>query len=44
MDVFVIILYAITLIYLSITERFRTYAALAGIQGFLLFVLAFLEL
>jgi len=44
MNVLLVILFAITLIYLSITERFRNYASLIGIQGLLLFILAFLEL
>ena len=44
MNILLLILFAITLIYLSITERFRTYAIIVGIQGILLFVLAFLEL
>ncbi|MCX6244385.1 MAG: hypothetical protein NTU98_06725 [Bacteroidetes bacterium] len=44
MNVLLVILFAITLIYLSITERFRIYATLIGLQGVLLFVLAFLEL
>jgi hydrogenase-4 component E len=44
MNILFLIVFAITLIYLSITERFRTYAIIVGIQGILLFVLAFLEL
>ena len=44
MNVLLVILFAITLIYLSITERFRTYATLIGMQGLLLFALSFLEL
>src|ERR1035437_4858568 len=44
MNILLLILFAISLIYLSITERFRTYAIIVGIQGILLFVLAFLEL
>lgn len=39
-----IILYVITLVYLSITERFRNYAALIGLQGWLLFAIALLRL
>ena len=31
-----IILYVVTLLYLSIVERFRHYAALVGLQGWLL--------
>ena len=44
MNVLLVILFAITLIYLSITERFRTYATLIGFHGLLLFALSFLEL
>ncbi len=44
MNVLLVIMFAITLIYLSITERFRTYATLVGLQGLLLFALSFLEL
>ncbi len=44
MNVLLVIMFAITLIYLSITERFRTYATLIGMQGLLLFALSFLEL
>lgn len=39
-----VILYVITLVYLSITERFRNYASLMGFQGALLFVIALLRL
>jgi hydrogenase-4 component E len=44
MNVLVIIVFAITLIYLSMTERFPIYAGLIGFQGVLLFALSFLEL
>lgn len=44
MTVFVIIIFAITLIYFSITERFRIYVNLIAAQGILLFALSFLEL
>jgi hydrogenase-4 component E len=44
MNVLLIIVFAITLIYLSMTERFPIYAGLIGFQGVLLFVLSFLEL
>ncbi len=44
MNVLLVILFAITLIYLSITERFRIYATLIGLQGVFLLVLSFLEL
>lgn len=39
-----ILLYVITLIYLSTTERFRNYASLIGLQGWILFVVALLRL
>ena len=39
-----IIVFAISLIYLSVTERFRIYAGLVGLQGLLLFGLSFLQL
>ena len=39
-----VIVFAITLIYLSMTERFPIYAGLIGFQGVLLFALSFLEL
>jgi hydrogenase-4 component E len=41
---FLIIFFAMTLIYLSISERFRTFSKLIAIQGFLLFGIALLEL
>ena len=44
MNVLVVIVFAITLIYLSMTERFPIYAGLIGLQGVLLFALSFLEL
>ena len=44
MNVLLIIVFAITLIYLSMTERFPIYAGLIGFQGLLLFALSFLEL
>ncbi len=44
MNVLLIIVFAITLIYLSMTERFPVYAGLIGFQGLLLFALSFLEL
>ncbi len=44
MNILLVILFAIILIYLCITERFRIYTTLVGIQGVLLFILAFLEL
>ncbi|MFO7617668.1 MAG: hypothetical protein R6V75_10500 [Bacteroidales bacterium] len=39
-----IILFAITLFYFSIAERFRTYAKLIAVQGVFLFGISFLEL
>ncbi len=39
-----IIVFAISLIYLSVTERFRIYAGLVGFQGILLFGVSFLQL
>lgn len=44
MNILIIIVFAITLIYLSMTERFPIYAGLIGFQGLLLFALSFLEL
>jgi len=44
MDVLIVVLFAITLIYLSVTERFSIYTNLIGIQGLLLFFLAFSEM
>lgn len=44
MNVLLVIMFAITLIYLSMTERFPIYAGLIGFQGVLLFALSFLEL
>ncbi len=44
MVVLLVIIFAITLIYLSMTERFPIYAGLIGFQGVLLFALSFLEL
>ena len=39
-----VILYVVTLVYLSITERFRTYASIIGLQGWILFGVALLRL
>ena len=44
MIVLFVIVFAITLIYLCMTERFPIYAGLIGFQGVLLFALSFLEL
>jgi hydrogenase-4 component E len=41
---YLIVLFAISLIYLSIAERFRIYAGLMGFQGVLLFGITLLEL
>jgi hydrogenase-4 component E len=41
---FLTILFALTLIYLSIAERFRSFSKLIAVQGFLLFGIAILEL
>ena len=39
-----IILYVITLVYMSVTERFRTYARIIGLQGWILLFVALLRL
>ena len=39
-----ILLYVVTLIYLPITERFRNFASLIGLQGWLLFGIALVRL
>lgn len=39
-----ILLYVVTLFYLSITERFRNFASIVSIQGWLLFAIALLRL
>ncbi len=44
MNVLLIIVFAVTLIYLCMTERFPVYAGLIGFQGLLLFILSLLEL
>ncbi len=44
MNVLLVIIFAITLIYLCMTERFPIYAGLIAFQGVLLFALSFLEL
>jgi hydrogenase-4 component E len=41
---YLIVLFAVTLIYLSVAERFRIYAGLMGLQGFLLFGITLIEL
>lgn len=41
---YLIILFAMTLVYLSVAERYRIYAGLIGIQGVLLFGITLLEL
>lgn len=35
-----VILYVITLVYLAITERFRNFASIIGLQGWILFAVA----
>ena len=44
MNIFIVIIFAITLIYFSIIERFRIYTNLIIGQGVLLFILSFIEL
>ncbi len=44
MTVMLVIVFAITLIYLSMTKRFLIFTGLIGFQGVLLFVLSLLEL
>lgn len=39
-----VILYVVTLVYLSITERFRNFASIMGLQGWILFAVALLRL
>jgi len=39
-----ILLYVVTLVYLAITERYRNFAAIMRMQGFLLFAIALLRL
>ena len=39
-----IILYVVTLVYLAITERFRNFASIIGLQGWILFAVALLRL
>jgi Hydrogenase 4 membrane component (E) len=44
MDLFIIVLFGITLMYISVAERFATYVKLITAQGILLFLLAFSEI
>jgi len=44
MVIYLIVLFAITLVYISIAERFRVFAGLIGLQGVLLFGMALLDL
>lgn len=44
MNVLLVVVFAVSLIYLGITERFFIFAMLIGFQGILLFALSFLEL
>ncbi|MDE5692198.1 MAG: hypothetical protein K2I13_08405, partial [Alistipes sp.] len=39
-----VILYVVSLVYLAITERFRNFASIMMLQGWLLFVIALLRL
>ena len=41
---YLIVLFAVTLVYLSVAERFRIYAGLMGLQGILLFGITLFEL
>jgi hydrogenase-4 component E len=41
---YLIVIFAVTLVYLSIAERFRVYAGLMGLQGILLFGITLFEL
>lgn len=41
---YLVVIFAITLIYISIAERFRIYAGILGLQGVLLFGITLLEL
>ncbi len=44
MTLSLLILYVVTLVYLSITERFRNFASIMALQGWLLFAVALLRL
>jgi len=44
MTLSLLILYVVTLVYLSITERFRNFASIVALQGWLLFAIALLRL
>lgn len=44
MTLSLLILYVVTLVYLSITERFRNFASIVALQGWLLFAVALLRL
>jgi|APDOM4702015159_1054818.scaffolds.fasta_scaffold00426_4 hydrogenase-4 component E len=44
MNIVIIVLFGVTLMYVSVAERFDTYVKLVAIQGILLFFLAFSEL
>ena len=39
-----VLLYVVSLVYISITERFRSYASLVGLQGWLLLAIALVRL
>ncbi|WP_047450962.1 hypothetical protein [Alistipes sp. ZOR0009] len=44
MDLMIIVLFGVTLMYISVAERFATYVKLITAQGILLFLLAFSEI
>ncbi len=44
MEIFLLVIFAFSLFYLSMAERFRSYTALIALQGLLLFGLAFFQL
>lgn len=44
MNIVIIVIFAVSLIYMSIMERFRNLVLIIGLQGLLLFVLSFFEL
>ena len=44
MTLALVLLYVVSLVYISITERFRSYASLVGLQGWLLLAIALVRL
>lgn len=44
MEQFLIVMYVVSLLYLSVTDRFRRYAMLIGAQGWLLFAISVIQL